>query len=157
EIINYYPHARREPFRPATADDTNTIPAVKLHLSASGMPMKLNPDHWVAGSERGWLSPIQGLAAVEMLGSCPASVLEEFRNPPAAVGEKGQLVFFINGKLHRLNIAELDGKGPTVIDGVWKVDVKLAPVDHGDSQAMDPRLAGELISPMGKKLSFGVR
>jgi hypothetical protein len=168
EILNYYPHAHKEAFKPADRDDRDPFPAVKFSLTSSLPMTNMNPVHWVAATTKGWLYELANLAVVQMLGPCPEGLLDEFRKaPPAEAGEKGQLVLLFPGmsKPLRLNVAAaLDQPAKELGDSGWKVRLTRYLPDlgrHGvggaaGSPVSNPLVEYELISPEGKESRFGV-
>lgn len=163
EVLDYYPHARREPYRPAQPDDPDPFAAAKVFLVApEAMPMQLpNPEHWVAATTKGSVWPLQGVSAVQMLGRCPAELTGEFLSPPTDPGKKGQLVLAAEGHVHRLSVDEVLGR-PAVTLGAsgWKAAVTKFVADFGSaeagSEAANPVLRFELTSPSGRTNHYGM-
>ncbi len=170
EVLNYYPHVRREKFRPASdsevhADSAASVfPAVKIYLSSSLPMMKqMDPEIWVAGSIRDSSHPLMGIGAVEMLGRCPAELADEFLQSPPAGEEKGQLVLRLGGVTQRVSVAQSLGQPPQAIGSTgWKVKIDRfeseLPQDavHSRSRSSGPVLAFTLVDPSGHSTRCGL-
>jgi hypothetical protein len=112
EVLNFYPHARQEPFSAASRSDRDVHPAVKVQLISpqfGRMPpewLALSFDH--SPSNRPWPFWAGGPAMMELLGEVPSEMLKEFLEPPprSALGEKGVLVLRLDGQTHRFDVHE---------------------------------------------------
>jgi hypothetical protein len=125
EVLNYYPHARRDPFRPAT-DKKDGFPALRFQLT-SGVGFSL--DGWVGydGKDPSIQQWSQGPANVELVnGELTSAQLAEFLKPEQAKGGKGLLVLDMGGQSVRLDVAEVFAKDQPVKLGNTGWSVKLS-------------------------------
>lgn len=151
EVLNYYPHVRREECRPAAAGDRDVFPAVKLHLGSS-LPMmrSMDPERWVGGSVEKSVWSLMGIGEVRMLGPMPAGLVEEFRRPPAGVSEKGELVLRLGDKLRRVEVAgAVGGPGVDLGEG-WTAKVLRFEAGRAGNGAGDPRVELGFAGPGGR-------
>jgi hypothetical protein len=162
EVLNYYPHVRKDKFRPAEKDDREPFPAVKLALTANLPMMKQgNLERWVAGNLRNSASPLMGIASVQMLGRVPDGLLDEFLKAPPAGEEKGQLVVRVGSATQRVSVAKALGQPAQGIGtSGWKVQIDRleggAPRDDAHGRGGDQALEFTLISPDGQKSRYAL-
>ena len=162
EILNFYPHVRKEPYRPAEADDREeTLPVAHIVL----LPPEKGPGSRM-GEQPMWLGadsePITlGGGAMQMLGLCSPELLNEFLAPPSDRGEKGILALAINGRVHRLSVSQLLGKPAEDLDKsggkVRITSCQSKPAIQDNPKApTNPRCEFELISPDGTVSRYSV-
>jgi hypothetical protein len=165
EVLGYLPHARIEKVEAAKEKEFG-FPAIKVELNIKetghNRPTWLglinDPDidlpPWFGSSELGmW---------IEFVGKCDATLVDEFLNPPTDEqrGTKGQLVFSIAGKKHRIAVAENVGKTVPLGDSGWKVALesyspRMTKSDESEPPEM-PLVRGKLISPEGKETKYAI-
>ncbi|HQR42065.1 MAG TPA: hypothetical protein PLX97_05260, partial [Gemmatales bacterium] len=115
ETLAHLPHTRIEPVE-AARDKEFGFPAIKLELNTKETGH--NKAQWIAlttdrNSGQSAVLTLDALGLwVEFLGQCPPGLVDEFTKPPgdAERGKMGQLVFLIQGKKVRVNVAENMGK-----------------------------------------------
>lgn len=168
EVLGYYPHTRKEEFRPLRDDDkVRPFPAVKYRLVT---PFG-EQDNWIGGAKDKQVA-FDGGGMVEIIGRCPAGLLDEFLNPPGpgakSLGKNGQLVLELNGVRERFAVDDGGTAQPFGKTG-WAVQVVkyIASIDdkrsahgvpypmvrfrltRGDGQALDfimlPRQQGTVV------------
>src|SRR5262249_49973926 len=82
------------------------------------------PEKWVASRHHPYLK--MGPSMVEILGHCPAELLDEFRTPRPAreLGKKGQLALRLKGEMFRLDVDKnLEGAAQPLGKTGWKVQL----------------------------------
>jgi hypothetical protein len=170
EVLNYYPHVRRERFRPiGDAEESSsrgvaTFPAVKIFLSSSLPVMKqLDPEIWVAGRRQAASHSLAGIGAVELLGRCPADLADEFLRPAPVADEKGELVLRLGGSTLRLPISRMLGQPPQPIgNSGWKAQISRFEAEmggdsgHAHGQDSGPVLMFALTGPNGQTTECGL-
>lgn len=161
EVLNFYPHARLENYRPADRDDRNPFPAVKLSLKSS--VAGAIPDQWVAFFERD-RSVHFGPGQIDFIGKDLAPVLvEEFRKPPdrKTLGQKGQLVLHLHGQTYRFSVDQtLDGAAQPIGTTPWKFKFNRYDPNfqsgHGSDGTPQPVLVFDITASDGKSVSLAM-
>jgi hypothetical protein len=100
DVVAYYPHVRLEQYSEADEGDPgNRFPGVKVRVFS---PQGVLPAKWLVPSPHSLMSQVSevGPSMLEMLGTCPRELLDQFLHPPDAnkLGDKGLLVFHWKGK-----------------------------------------------------------
>lgn len=162
DVLNFYPHVRRDPYRPAQPDDSaETLAAVKVLV----LPPEKGPasqmgeiSQWLAAD--GEASRLGG-GAMQMLGPCPGELVGEFLAPPADAGKKGTLVVLVDGDLHRLSVDRLlDRPAQALGTSGWKIRIlgydSNVSARGGSSEPSNPRCQFELAAPDGVARRYGV-
>jgi hypothetical protein len=99
---------------------------------------------------------------VEFIGKCHASLVEEFVKPPSEAerGPKGQLVFSIAGKKHRVSVENSLSKTISIGDSGWKLHLDKYAPNTGDDPKNDlpevPYVVGKVISPQEKETKYHI-
>lgn len=140
EVVAFYPHARREPFRPVEPG-RHGFPALSVRLGSSRFGT-LEPQ-WIWSDPDGPQSrPLSrvGPGLIEWLGPCPPEMREEFRDPPAAgtVGPRGQLVLKHAGRTLRLDVAVSLGRAVDAGDGATVTVARFTPRVGGSEDEAVP-------------------
>jgi hypothetical protein len=155
EVLGYYPHAKREDYSPAESSDTQPATAVKLSFSSPNAPFAGQIERWVASGTAG--ADVMGVARMEVLGKCPGSLLDAFRNPPPPkeLGQKGQLAVSVAGKTERFSVDKDEGGAARPVGQTgWKVRVvryfPAYPNEDASAEAQSPAVELELTSPAGE-------
>lgn len=163
EVLNFYPHVRKEPYRPAAPDDrAETLPAVKAVL----LPPEKGPAAQMMGQMERWLATDSeaaeiGAGAMQMLGPCPSALLGEFTAPPAQPGKQGTLVLAVAGGVHRLDVGQLVNRPAQELGkSGWKVRITAYEPntsERGDAkEPSNPRCQFELTAPDGNTAQYAV-
>jgi hypothetical protein len=153
EVVNYFPHALRQPFGPAMAGDGPAFPALSVVL-ASPVTGVL-PAQWIGLGGASMFHAGPGLA--EILGRNPrAEQLAEFQSPPAGSqsGKNGTLILGLDGQVFRRDVASLLGKDAEPVGKTgWKMGITQYLPNFRDPAsivASDPGLVLEMTGPDGK-------
>ena len=145
QILNYYPHARQEPFSPSDRRARDGFPAIKVQLASPQFGRVQS--QWLAlyfpdqddphRRQRAWPFTRVGPAMMELLGLVPTELLDEFKNPPGSGPDMkmGQLVLRVDGKTHRFYVAANMGQSIDLGNGKQLKIVKYIPNSSVDSDA----------------------
>jgi hypothetical protein len=166
EVLNYYPHTRREPIRVAKPNDRDTFPAVKIELKT---PQGMDFSEWLVGThhrERDISREIeQGPAFIEYLGGeAAAAQVKEFLNPPAStdLGAKGTLVVFLDNQRYAFNVAQVVAGGRQALgESGWGLEVLRYTPDARDADKADgppsyPAVQFGVTNPSGERGAYHV-
>jgi hypothetical protein len=154
KVLGYYPHARQEDYSQAHHAD-NGAPAVKVALK-SPIFGRLPNEPWLVLKPGDQVFPL-GPGLIEMLGRCSGPLAEEFLHPPAptAVGGKGQLVLYVDGKCHRISVDQNLGKTVDVGNRRVQITRYTADLNAKDSKVPAyPMLGFELTDPDGTATQY---
>lgn len=167
ETLAHLPHTRIEPVE-AARDKEFGFPAIKLELNTKETGH--NKAQWIAlttdrNSGQSAVLTLDALGLwVEFLGQYPSGLVDEFTKPPgdAERGKMGQLVFLIQGKKVRVNVAENMGKTvsltPDVPGGMQVKLEKYSPRTGSNVKADDtpdmPTVRFTVIPPKGKPVLY---
>jgi hypothetical protein len=163
-VVNFYPHARREPFSPTR--ELDGFAAAKVQIAS---PMGMRETFWVAMSaekddKRQWPFKIVGPTQTEIVGKCPTELLNEFLKPPQpeALAPKGQLVVHVNGEVLRINVGAnlgrlvaLGNSGHSI--RITSYEPHFAAQDSGEGEAAkasDPGIAFEYTDANGTTANY---
>ncbi|GIW83031.1 MAG: hypothetical protein KatS3mg105_4838 [Gemmatales bacterium] len=112
EVLNSYPHVRRERFGPARTPEekADSFVAIRFELESSRAAMAGKQHDWVA-DKTGYRSVLLGPAFVELLGTrVPSQLIDEFLHPPESVGDGGSLVLYVADKKYTFDVDAISGK-----------------------------------------------
>ncbi len=168
EVAAYYPHVRVEEYSEVTeGDPAKLFPAIKVQLTSPragrirGKWLAIDLQHGGLDAQVSEVGP----SLVELLGRCPAALLPQFLNPPAAkkLGTKGLLVIHWQGKTFPAIAVDqaLDKDPVTLGDSGLKVKVtkferlmeRGRPRDHGEGPE-DPSVQFTVATADGKQATF---
>ena len=148
EILSYYPHAHRQPFKPTAASDPASFPALAVELG-SPTTGPLFPVWLGFHGEQRSFRPGPGL--IELLARrVRTEQLNEFHNPPIGekAGKQGTLVLGMDGQTFRLDVEQVTGKGSEPLGTTgWSLAIKQYMPNFRDANSTiptDPGLALEL-------------
>lgn len=165
EVLAHLPHTRIEPVEAAKEKEFG-FPAVKLELTSKDAGH--SKAEWLSLTTESRLglthilSNDQAGMYVEFLGKVHPSLVEEFLKPPSEGerGAKGQLVFWHQGKKHRIDVAKEMGKTVSLGDGGWKVSLEsYSPRPNSkdeNEQPVLPVVRCKVIAPDGKATKYMV-
>lgn len=148
DVLGYFPHALQQPFKPATALDPSSFPALSVELVSPTTGI-LAPAWLGFHAEQRTFRPGPGL--IELLArQLKPEQCTEFQNPPtpAQAGKNGTLVLGLSGQTFRMDVERLVGKEPEPLGKTgWSLRVKQYMPNYRDSASTlpnDPGLALEL-------------
>jgi hypothetical protein len=155
EVLGFYPFVRPGRFKAAPNKAVKTFPAVQFQLS-SPMAGSL-PEDWVA-LKFGEQESERGPAAVEFLGTCAPSLLDEVLRPPAPkdLGDKGQLVLAFGGTKYRIGVAAASDRPQPLGKTGWRLKVTryipdlLRHPKETDAAPAYPAVEFDLLGPDGQ-------
>ncbi len=121
EIVDFIPLAKELPFAKAEQGE----PALLVQFRTDKFVDA--PERWFSfGLGKGELEyrrSTMGPAVIEVLGTCPAGLADEFINPPTDLGKKGVLSIRVGNKTHRLKVESNWKEKKALGDSGWSVQI----------------------------------
>ncbi len=159
EVTAFHPHARKEPYSSSPNPRTG-FPALKLQLFQASADPQMSL--WLALDSRNLEKTNHRLGGgmMEILGTCPEAMIDEFLKPPAddQRGAEGQLVLKWNDQTWRLDVAKDMGKKVPLGSSGYAVQLtRYLPNDRYEDDSgrpIDPAVEFVLIKPDGKSIPY---